>query len=45
MENELRRLVNFVLYRHIRGTVEFARLLYDSRDLARHLPAAFKIES
>lgn len=30
--------LHFVLYRHIDGKVEFARLLHDSRDLARHVP-------
>lgn len=29
---------NFVLYRYSGGAVEFARILHDSRDLARHLP-------
>ncbi len=32
---------HFVLYRHIEEKVEFARLLHDSRDLARHVPSAF----
>ena len=30
---------HFVIYRHTDDKVEFARLLHDSRDLARHLPA------
>ena len=30
---------HFVLYRHIGENVEFARLLHDSRDLGRHIPA------
>ncbi len=29
---------HFVLYRYSSGAVEFARILHDSRDLARHLP-------
>ncbi len=30
---------HFLLYRHVDKKVEFARLLHDSRDLTRHLPA------
>lgn len=33
---------HFLLYRHIGAKVEFARLLHDSRDLARHVPAALQ---
>jgi toxin ParE1/3/4 len=35
---------HFVLYRHVSDTVEFARLLHDSRDLGQHVPTAFKVE-
>ena len=35
---------HFVLYRHVDEKIEFARLLHDSRDLARHVPAALKNE-
>ncbi len=35
---------HFVLYRHIEEKVEFARLLHDSRDLARHVPAVLQDE-
>lgn len=35
---------HFVLYRYINGKVEFARLLHDSRDLARHLSLALQDE-
>lgn len=35
---------HFVLYRHIDEKVEFARLLHDSRDLARHIPLALQGE-
>lgn len=33
---------HFVLYRYMDEKVEFARLLHDSRDLARHLPLALQ---
>ena len=34
---------HFVLYRHRSGgEVEIARILHDSRDLARHLPDSYK---
>jgi toxin ParE1/3/4 len=35
---------HFVIYRQIDEKVEFARLLHDSRDLARHVPAALNDE-
>ena len=35
---------HFVVYRHRGRKVEFARLLHDSRDLARHVSAAFHDE-
>jgi len=35
---------HFVLYRHIDEKVEFARLLHDSRDLARHVPPVLQDE-
>ena len=35
---------HFVLYRHIDEKIEFARLLHDSRDLARHVPAVLQDE-
>jgi toxin ParE1/3/4 len=35
---------HFVLYRHMDDKVEFARLLHDSRDLARHVPAGLRDE-
>ncbi len=35
---------HFVLYRHINEKVEFARLLHDSRDLARHVPPVLQEE-
>ena len=35
---------HFVLYRHVHEKVEFARLLYDSRDLTRHVPAMLQDE-
>ena len=35
---------HFVLYRYVDEKVEFARLLHDSRDLARHVPATLKDE-
>jgi toxin ParE1/3/4 len=34
----------FLLYRHHDALVEFARLLHDSRDLARHIQAALRDE-
>jgi len=33
---------HFVLYRRMNEKVEFARLLHDSRDLARHVRQALK---
>jgi len=33
---------HFLLYRFAGGAVEFARLLHDSRDLARHLPDGYR---
>ena len=35
---------HFVLYRHVDEKVEFARLLHDSRDLARHIPPLLQDE-
>lgn len=35
---------HFVLYRHTGLKVEFARLLHDSRDLARHVPQELQDE-
>lgn len=35
---------HFVLYRYKDQRVEFARLLHDSRDLARHMPTALQEE-
>jgi toxin ParE1/3/4 len=35
---------HFVIYRHVGDKVEFVRLLHDSRDLARHVPKAFRAE-
>jgi toxin ParE1/3/4 len=35
---------HFVLYRHMDEKVEFARVLHDSRDLARHVPALLQHE-
>jgi len=34
---------HFVVYRHVGDTVEFARLLHDSRNLGLHVPKAFKV--
>lgn len=36
---------HFVLYRFAGEAVEFARLLHDSRDLARHLPPEFQTKA
>jgi toxin ParE1/3/4 len=35
---------HFLLYRHVDEKVECARLLHDSRDLARHIPAVLQDE-
>jgi toxin ParE1/3/4 len=35
---------HFLLYRHMDQKVEFARLLHDSRDLARHVPPRLQDE-
>jgi toxin ParE1/3/4 len=34
---------HFILYRYTDSFIEFARLLHDSRDLERHLPASYKV--
>ena len=34
---------HFILYRYADDRIEFARLLHDSRDLARHLPTDYRI--
>ncbi len=36
---------HFVMFRHLQpGVIEIIRILHDSRDLARHLPAEFQAE-
>ncbi len=35
---------HFLLYRYVDEKLEFARLLHDSRDLARHVPAMLQNE-
>ena len=35
---------HLLLYRHVDRRVEFARLLHDSRDIARHVPPGFQVE-
>lgn len=35
---------HFLLYRHMGEAIQFARLLHDSRDLARHIRAALQDE-
>ena len=37
---------HFLLYRHPNdGVIEVARILHDARDLARHLPKAYRVPS
>ena len=33
---------HFLLYRHLNESIEFARLIHDSRDLAQHVSASFQ---
>ncbi len=35
---------HFILYRVVGGSIEFARLLRDSSDVTRHLPAGYRAE-